>query len=123
MTTETSGMTVTAVIQEQNISFLSENAQLKSLAKEIGKATKPAIAMLVKLLDSKDEKIQMQAAIKLLEFDIDIQKTISQDQMQRLIAEIKLNRPGGNLKQIPVNADGTPARQPPMVDFNTIREF
>lgn len=118
MQDENGSVTVTAVVQDTP-SFLTDEVQLKKLSKELGKATKEAIDVLLAMLKSKDEKIQMQAAIKLLEFDIDVKKAISQDQMQRLIAEIKLARQG-NQKQIPVGGDG--GGNKPIVDFHTIRE-
>ena len=117
MTTDNSAMTVTAVMQ--NPTFLDDKVDLTKLSKKLAKVSDEAIETLVALLQSKDERTRMTVAIKLLEIDIDVKKAISQDQMQRLIAEIKLNR-GGNTKQIPVNpADDTR----PLVDFSTVRQF
>jgi hypothetical protein len=123
MTTDNSGsVIITAVMQEQNTSFLQDEVQLKKLAREITKATKPAIEVLLRLMEkSTDEKIQMQCAIKLLEFDIDIKKAISQDQMQRLIAEIKLNRGVATTKMLQADEDN--GKPKPIVDFSTIRTF
>jgi hypothetical protein len=121
MTTENGGsVQITAVMQEQNTSFLLDEVQLKKLAKEISKTTKPAIEVLIKLLESKDEKIQMQAATKLLDLEVEIKRLISQDQMQRLIAEIKLNRGVANTKLLKASEEETKKR--PMVDFATIRQ-
>jgi HEAT repeat protein len=115
----TGSVTATVVLTEQNPSFLEEKVQLQKLSKELSKASKEAIEILLSLLTSKDERIRMQAAIKLLEFEIDVKKAISQDQMQRLIAEIKLNRDPQTTK-IPLEADG---KKRPIVDFSTIRQI
>jgi hypothetical protein len=116
MTQETSGMTVTAVMQ--NPSFLDDKIDLTKLSKKLSKISDEVIDTLIALLQSKDERTRMTVAIKLLELDIDVKKVISQDQMQRLIAEIKLNRSGGP-KQIPVHGEDSR----PLVDFSTVRTF
>lgn len=118
MTTENSGMMVTAVMQETNTSFLLDEVQLKRLSKELSRTNKKAIEKLELLMEkSTDDKVQMQCALKLIELDIDVKKAISQDQMQRLIAEIKLNR-GVKSKQLSVSEDEDDR---PLVDFTTIR--
>ena len=111
-------MTITAVVQEKNPTFLDDEVQLKKLAKQLATASKEAIDVLLELLKSKDERVRMQAAMKLIEFDIDVKKAISQDQIQRLIAEIKLNR-GGGLQQLQAGEEQSKKR--PIVDFSTIR--
>lgn len=113
-------VTITAVVQEKNPSFLDDEVQLKKLAKELSKASKEAIEVLLALLSSTDEKVRMTAAMKLIEFDIDVKKAISQDQMQRLIAEIKLNRQAG-IKQLTAEEEEEQKKVKPIVDFTTIR--
>lgn len=121
MTTETTSVTsVTAVVHEQNQSFLFETLQLKALAKLVARTNKKSVDALEKLLESKDEKIVMQAAIKLLELDIDIKKAMSQDQIQRLIAEIKLNR-GLKTSQLKLEGDDADEDDTPIVDFTQVR--
>lgn len=112
-------MTITTVVQEKTDSFLDDEVQLKKLAKELSKASKEAIDVLLKLLESKDERVRMQAAMKLIEYDIDVKKAISADQMQRLIAEIKLNRGVTSTKQLVA----TEEKKRPVVDFDRIRTF
>lgn len=109
-------MTITAVVQENNPSFLDDEVQLKKLARELSKASKDAVDVLLSLLTSKDERVRMTAATKLIEFDIDVKKAISNDQMQRLIAEIKLNRQS-TTKQLTAEEEN----KRPIVDFSTIR--
>lgn len=117
MTQESSTVSLVVETQPELPSFLDDKIDLKKLAREISKATSTAVEVLLKLLESKDERVRLQAATKLVEFQVQVAKEISADQMQRLIAEIKLVR-APQQKLVPV--DGKPAR--PMVDFSTIRE-
>lgn len=114
------GSTVNLVVETQPPipSFLDDKLDLKALAKKITGATGDAVDALVKLLESKDERVRLQAATKLVEFQVQVAKEISADQMQRLIAEIKLVR-GPVQKLIPAEGENKPKR--PLVDFATIR--
>lgn len=119
------GSAVSLVVESQPDlpSFLDDKIDLKKLARDIAKGTSKAVEVLISLLESDktDEKIKLQAASKLIEFQIQISKEISADQMQRLIAEIKLVRqPKQRLIDAPDGGDGKPLR--PVVDFHTIRE-
>lgn len=117
MEPENSG-SVTVALQVKKNTFLDTEIDLKRLSRELSKASKDAVEVLVKMLESKDVRLQMQAAIKLLEFDIDVKKAIAQDQIQRVIAEIKLS--GGGSKTLEL-ADGD--KKKPIVDFGTIRSI
>lgn len=120
MSDNTSGsVAVTVVMQDTTQSFMDDKIDLKKLSKELTKASKEAVEVLLKLLESKDERVRMAAATKLLEFDIDVKKIVSQDQMQRLIAELRLNRAANKVKTIGVDED---EKQRPLVDFYTVRE-
>lgn len=101
-------------------SFLDDKIDLKKLAREISKATSKAVEVLLTLLDSKDERVRLSAATKLVEFQVQVAKEISHDQMQRLIAEIKLVRQGKQTKLIDA---GNKGGNRPIVDFSTIREI
>ena len=116
MEPENSG-SVTVALQIKKRTFLDDEIQLKALSRELGKASKDAVAVLVKMLNSPDTRLQMQAAIKLLEFDIDVKRSISTDQIQRIIAEIKV---GGGTKTLELEDAG---KKKPMVDFATIRSI
>ena len=70
MEPDNNGSTVVA-LQIKKLSFLDEEIQLKKLSKELSKSSKDAIDVLVTMLKSPDDRLRMQAAIKLLEFDID----------------------------------------------------
>lgn len=117
MEPENSGSVVVA-LQIKKRTFLDEEIQLKALSRELGKASKDAVAVLVEMLKSQDVRIKMQAAVKLLEFDIDVKKSVSNDQIQRVIAEIKMN--GSGSKTLELEDD---VKKRPMVDFSTIRSI
>ena len=119
MSTYESSMTPVVVdLQTENQSFLIDGVDLKKLQREVRKQSKSAIDALVSLLEeSKDENIKFRAASKLLDLEVEIAKTISQDSMQRLIAEIKLVR--GPKKLIDLGDD----KSRPLVDFTNIRSI
>lgn len=100
-------------------SFLTDTIDLKRLLKNVASHSKPAIEALVACLASKDEKIRLTAASKLLEFQVQIAKEINADQMQRLIAEVKLSGRAGSK----TTTDLVPEDRRPIVDFTTIREI
>lgn len=118
MEPEDSGST-TVALQVKRVSFLDDSVKLKVLSRELSKSSKDAIDVLVEMLGSPDMRLRFQAATKLLEFDIDVKKAISSDQIQRVIAEIKLNGAGGS-KSLELE-DNKPKR--PLVDFGTIRQI
>jgi hypothetical protein len=97
-------------------SFVLDSIDLKQLQSNLKRVSKAAVDVLIKCLESEDEKMRMQAAKMLLEFQITVAKEISADQMSRLIAEVKLSRnPQGRI------AEGDKP-QAPLVDFDNIRE-
>jgi hypothetical protein len=113
---DSSTASVVVVMQEEAPSFLTNSVDLKKLHTDIKRHSKAAIDALVSMLDSTDPKIKLTAATKLLEFQVSVAKELSSDQMQRLIAEVKLVKsPKSNL--VPV--EDQKAR--PLVDFTTIR--
>lgn len=119
---EEKSSTVSLVVETQPElpSFLDDKIDLKKLAREISKATSAAVEVLLKLLESKDERVRLEAAKKLVDLQVQIAKEISTDQMNRLIAEIKLVRaPQKNLIEAPDGGNGDKPK--PVVDFTTIR--
>jgi hypothetical protein len=52
---------------------------------------------------------------------VSVAKDISTDQMQRMIAQIKLGSPGGSKAVALQNDDGERDKNKPIVDFTTIR--
>jgi plasmid stability protein len=111
---------VVVALQVKKHSFLDDEVQLKKLSRELSKASKDAIDVLVEMLQSEDKRMKMQAAIKLLELDVEVKKTISQDQLQRLIAEVKLSGTGSKTLEI---EDGSERKNRPIVDFSNIRSI
>lgn len=113
-----SGSTASGVVEfvPEQQSFMVTPVDLKSLLRRIDRQSRHAVEALVKLLDSKDEKIRLTAATKLLEFQVSIAKEINTDQLQRMIAEIR-NNPGASNKLVPNDQ-----KNRPLVDFTTIRE-
>lgn len=92
---------------------------LKSLKLELKRHSSTAVQALVTLLTDKDTdaKIRLQAATSLLELQVKVGDKISQDQIARLIAEVKLNPTGR--KQLSSSED--PGR--PSVDFGTVQKI
>ena len=105
----------TVALQIKKRTFLDDEIQLKALSTNLSKSSKDAVAVLVEMLKSPDLRLRMQAAVKLLEFDIDVKKAISTDQIQRVIAEIKV---GGGNKMLELEDAN---KKKPVVDFSTIR--
>lgn len=122
MSTENTGsVSVTVVTQQETPSFLNDSLQLKKLFKDVSKATKEAVDVLIACLGSNDEKVRMNAATKLLEFQVSIAKEINQDQFQRMIAEIKLRNPTTKVVTLTADEEERQKKQRPIVDFSTIR--
>lgn len=71
-------------------SFLTTNLDLKRLLKATTKQQKIAIDTLVKLCASEDHAVALKAARALVEFQIQVAKEINEDQLKRLIAELKV---------------------------------
>jgi hypothetical protein len=118
MEPENSGST-TVALKVKSVSFLDDSVKLGTLSRELSKSSKDAINVLVAMLESQDMRLRFQAATKLLEFDIDVKKAISSDQIQRVIAEIKLNGASGSKT---LTLDDDKAKRP-LVDFGTIRSI
>lgn len=106
-------------VEERELSFLDSSVDLKAVARKLTSASSKAVEVLLKCLESNDEKLRLQAATKLLEFQITVAKEISHDQMQRLIAEFKLAR-GGKTKLVDAENGG---KKKPVVDFANIRKI
>lgn len=110
---------VAVVLQEEAPSFLKESLDLKRLLKDLTKHGKAAVDKLVSLMESDDEKIAIQAAKTLLEMQAQVAKDMNNDQLQRLIAHIKLGKEQRQLIPVKGEEEENPR---PVVDFSTIRE-
>lgn len=122
---ENKGSTV-MVVETQTVlpSFLDDKLDLKKVARDISKASSKAVEVLLKLLESKDEKVRLTAATKLVEFQVQIAKEVSNDQLQRLVAEIKLVRGAGRTKNlVPLQDGGKRENTTPVIDFSRVLEI
>jgi hypothetical protein len=110
---------VVVELQTEQQSFLNDSVDLKKLQKELKKVSKAAIEVMVKILenDKSSDEMKMKAAMKLLDLEIEVAKVISADQLQRLVADIKLIR--GPKQLVPVGED----KNRPLVDFHTVRSI
>ena len=122
MTTQENGSVTATVVTTKEQSFLDDKLKLDKLLRELSKASKKAVDALESALSSPDEKIRVAAADKLLAFYVATAKEVNNDQIQRLIAELKLNGGRGKrLVELP-NGDAPAGSKRPLVDFTTIRE-
>lgn len=114
------GAVEVTVLSEVNQSFLSDSisSDLKSLLLALKRASKGAVEVLVKIMenDKIDPKVQVAAAKAILDSQVEVASKITADQIQRLIAEIKLNRGVKNAKQLGED------NNTPVVNFTDIRE-
>lgn len=103
-------------------SFLDngKTLNLKKLLRELAKNQDIAVLTLVNLMtrDTVEDKIKLQAATSLLELHVKVADKTSQDQIARLIAEVKLN-PTGRKQLTNAGEDSTV----PMVDFGTVQKI
>lgn len=112
---------VAVVLQEENPSFLVGGLDLKKLLRDLSKHSKTAIDKIVVLMESKDEKVALAAAKTLLEMQTQVAKDMNTDQLQRLIAQVKLNL-GGGKRLIPLKGEEEDEEnRKPVVDFTTIQ--
>lgn len=100
---------------EPPVSFMAGSIDLAKLLRDLKKQQAPAVLALVKLLESKDEKVRLTAAKSLLELQVSVAKEINSDALNRMIAEMKLS--GGASKRLVKVEDDRP-----LVDFSTIRD-
>lgn len=109
-----SGSASVVELQPEVQSFLTTGIDLKRLLRDVSKQSRNAVEALAKLLTSQDEKIKLAAAKALLELNVNVAAAINDDNLKRLIAEVKLN-PSGTRRLVAAD-DNTP-----LVDFSTIR--
>lgn len=89
-----------------------QNHPLKKLLNSLTKESEDAVEILVALMTGKDtdDKTKLAAASKLLDLQRQIAQDINQDELQRLIANVKFGGP----KQLETEDDT------PQIDFSTI---
>ncbi len=100
----------------KQLSFLDGAIDLKPLQRTIKRHTQAAIDAMVNVIEStKDEQLKARTSAKLVELYVQIAKEINDDQLKRLVAEIKMNQ----ASQMLLPSDQA---NRPLVDFGTIAE-
>ena len=118
---ENGSVSVNVITQEANPSFLTDSIQLKKLLKDLNKASTKALETLITVMDTtKDEKLKAQCAKDILQMTVQTNKEVNTDQMQRLIAEIKLCRNPQN-RTIQLEDADSEKTAPPIVNFGVIK--
>lgn len=118
MSDKADSTTSVVVVQEESTSFTGKGMglDLKKLLRDLTKHGTAAIEKLVALMGSEDHKVALTAAKTLLEMQVQVAKDMNTDQLQRLIAQVKL----GATKRL-VNAKGEEDDDgKPIVDFTNI---
>ena len=91
-----------------------QNHPLSKLLKSLTAESQDAVDMLVALMASKDEKIKLAAATKLLEFQESVAKSVENDALMRVMANAKYGGP----KQLDYEDDESPE-----VDFSVVQKI
>lgn len=112
---------VQVVVTEEAPSFLNGGLDLKSLLRSLKAHSKTAVDKLVLLMSNDDPKVALAAAKTLLEMHATVAKDMNTDQLQRLIAQVKLG--SGRKELVPVKTDEEEEDDKPVVDFTTIRKI
>jgi hypothetical protein len=110
------------VLTNENPDFMinSLRDELDGLKHLLRKETKAAILVLAKLMKSTDEKIQITAATKLLDYQINVAQQISTDSLNRLIASARLIT---GPKRLVAVEDEKEKKPRPIVNFNDIQQI
>lgn len=104
----------THIATREQPTFLKKNHELSKTLKLLQSCTKDAITVLQKGLESEDQKIATTCAKDLLGFEVQIAKMISDDQLQRQVAETRYS---GKTTNLTTSEDDNI----PRLDFNTVR--
>jgi hypothetical protein len=89
--------------------------ELADLLKRLKKLSKKTIEVLEQGLESTDERIRQQAANKIMDYLINVSKEVNQDQLNRLVLEVKTSGLVGAGSS--VQEDNTP-----ILNFDEIHE-
>jgi hypothetical protein len=106
--------------------------ELAKMVRDLKKLAPKAISVLEKALDSEDERVRMIAAEKLLKFYVDTSNDVNEDELKRLLLEVKLKGLVGAGSTVQ-ESDDTPAldfdniseefRDAPVIDMGTINKI
>ena len=105
----------------QVVTFLKEKHELTKLLKSLDTAATKAVKLLTDTMnnDKTDEKTRLECANKIIGFYMAASKQINDEDMARLIAQVRLGGNNGGFKLKP--GTSSPAA-PPALDFTNIRE-
>lgn len=77
------------LVESKQKPIFKRQHELAKLVRDLKKVSKKAVEVLEAGLTSQDEKIRMLAAEKLLKFYTDTAKEVNQDELNRLLLEVK----------------------------------
>lgn len=106
--------------EEELPSFIKKKHELDAVIKKLEAGSKEAAELLINIANDEkaDLKLRKDCAVEILTTLAKMTEQRSKDQMNRMIAEIKI-RPGGASKTLKLEED----KQYPVLDFNTVREI
>lgn len=90
-----------------------QSHDLAKMLRSMNKESEEALKVLLKLMESTDERIRLESVKLFMTIYKEIANTINDDQMRRLIAAAKFGGP----RQLEIDEDDTP-----LVDFNNIQD-
>ena len=93
---------------------------LMKLLRSLNKESQNAVNTLVELLTCHDPKVKLGAAEKLLTMQKDVAESINKDNLQRMIAQLRLN-PNTDPEEMKAISEEEDAPKMPMVDFTTVQ--
>lgn len=98
------------------ISFIRKSGELSKLLRRSDRVAVDALKFLEDTMNDEkaDLKLRVACAKEIVGINIDTAKIVNQDNLQRMVAQLKLNPGQGNL----VEKDSTP-----VLDFDTVGEF
>lgn len=105
---------------ETKITFLRGKHDLTKLLKQLEGITKEAVEVLESTMrESKDVKLKVECAKQIINFTMATSKQISDEDMARLIAEVRLSTPANPKVGAMLQAE---ERKVPQLDFSTVRD-
>lgn len=107
----------------EKATFVKRKHELADVLKAVQRGSTDAVELIINTMNETDEekvtlKTRLQLAQDLLELQVKLAQVISEDQLKRQIAEIKVNGASTPLEALP----GERKRLPPTTDFTTIQE-
>jgi phosphate uptake regulator len=113
-------------VQEETTapSFLKDKHELAKLLKTLDKASAAAVKLLTDIVDNADPDMKVdltqrqKAAEKIIDFYLATSKQVNDDELSRLIAQVKL----GSKKRLTLDDDTGEVKPKAKLDFSDIRK-